>query len=595
MPTVTYEYGIRTDAECLHHVDEQIRLMRQTYNEMIAVMHEIHAASQAYQLTVAGLDAKTLSDRITALNDAFKCARAAQDDERMKTVATERRECWKDLSVLLKVVRQEHKQELQMQFYSRIGANKDTETYQIRCKAVAAGLGWATAQTVLKSTIVAWNTSMRLGKAPRFARGDEKTQDALVLQFTTKGGLTQDKLFAGACNEFGIDSPDAARKRQYWPFWFRLGGASAGAYAKGSIHFHRPLPEQASVAIARLVRKRTGCRNRYFLQLVLNVPAVRQEVTHKRKPLAAVHMGWSADSSGRRVCGFSDTPEPGLAQVIRLPPSIENDLHRAQDIQGQRDKARDAMAPLIRAFGGPLPPEWTDELLEYWRRWKVLPATHMAASRIHAWAHRMGDFAPEWWIAWCKADRKQWLDATHIAKRARNRRKTFYREFAKSLATGYEAIALETADLKKASKIVDEVTGERTDLAKKARTGRVVASLYVLEMAIRWAAEKWGAAVLDIEGVKTTQTCGICGAEDMDTDAEDSQVLHCASCGAVVDRKQNGAAVAWQTVMENRENLVTDYWALKLEQERDTGTRKTERLEKMQAARRAKRERTSAE
>lgn len=538
IPTVTYEYGVRLDASCLPCVAEQIHLMRQTYNEMIAVMREMHAASQAWQLSMAGPEAKALSDRIDLLNVAFKEARATQDEDQMKSVAAERRDCWNSLSLLLKAVRQEHKQTLQELFYRHIGMTTGTKTYQIRCKAVAAGLGWATAHTVLNSTMTAWKASMKLGKAPQFARGDEKTQDVLALQFTAKGGLTQEKLFAGASNEFGIKPPEKAGKRQYGQFWFRLGGASAKQFAKGGIYFHRPLPEHATIAIARLVRKRTACRNRYYLQLVLNVPAVRQEITRTRKPLVAVHMGWSADVSGRRVCGVTDAAEPGLAKIIQLPPSVEEDLQRAQNIQSQRDTARNNIAPMIRAWTGPLPPDWTEEMLENWQRWKVLPATHMAANRIHQWCKRLEDFAPYWWLAWSKEDRKKWIETTHIAKRARNRRKTFYLELAKSLATQYEAIALETVGLKKSAKIVDIVTGERTELAKKARAGRVVASLYTLEIAIRWAAEKWGTAVLDVVAEKTAQTCGICGSEGLVADEDNSQFLHCRNCGVVVDRKK---------------------------------------------------------
>ena len=65
-----------------------------------------------------------------------------------QAIAVERRQCWRDLGVILKVVRQEHKKALQEVFYNRIGINKGTDTYAIRCKAVADGLGWATAQAL---------------------------------------------------------------------------------------------------------------------------------------------------------------------------------------------------------------------------------------------------------------------------------------------------------------------------------------------------------------------------------------------------------------------------------------------------------------
>lgn len=596
MSTITYEYGVRLEPDCIQHVDHQINLARRTYNEMIAAMRSVHDAAQSFQMEKAGPEGRAIAARIEALNTAFKEARAQQQEESLlQAIAVERRQCWRDLGIILKGVRQEHKKTLQEVFYNRIGINKGTDTYGIRCKAVADGLGWATAQDVLNRAIIAWKMSMKLGRAPQFARGDEKTQDALTVQFTEKGGMPKDKMLEGESAVIGVEQPENTGKRAYGHFWFRLGSASEGHYARGTIQWHRDLPEDASMASARLVRKRTGCKMKYYMQYVINTAQIRQVSDHARKALLAVHMGWSADISGRRVCGITDAADPELAQIIQLPPEIERNIQRAANIQGKRDQARDEIAPKIRAFDEPLPPEWDESTQDYWSHWKVLPANHMAASRIHAWRKRLGDFAPEWMAEWCKADRMLWIAATHTAQRARNRRKDFYRNLAKTWASQYEAIVIEKPDTKKAAKILDEATGERTEFAKKARAGRVLASLYTLDSAIRWACQKNGTAILDMNGEKTAATCAMCASEAIRADTEDGQVLHCADCGAVLDRKKNGAAVAWQLVNEQRENLVEEYWAEQLNKEREAAEAKASRLEKMQAARRAKREPALAE
>lgn len=592
MATVTYNYGIRLDKDSLPALDHQIWLSRRMYNDCVAVMRQVYDDAQAFIRSRTDAETTGLLNHIEKLNADFQNARSDNADEAiLKHIAQARRDTWKTLSPLLKALRQEYKQELQA-IYNRVGINASCDTYRCRADAVKAGLGHATATAVLNHAVMAWKTSMKAGKPPRFAKADEKTQDTLTLQFTTKGGLTQDKLFAHGSKEISIELPENIGKRQYGHFLFRLGAATANDYATGTIQMHRALPEDATIALARLVRKKFGCTYRYYLQFSLNIEGQhRQCVGRTRKPLLSVHLGWNEDVSGRRICGITDAADPSVAQIVQLPPDIESDLQRAHDLQGKRDAARDAIALNVRAFDGALPEDWEDETRDRWATFKKLPAQHMAISRIHYWRHRLGDQCPEWLAEWTKEDRKIWTASVHIARRARNRRDDYYRKLAKQWATEYEAIAFEKLDLKTAALKVNEKTGEKTDFAKKARAGRVVASLYKLESALRWSCEKWGAALLEHTG-KTAKTCAICGAEGLMEDEENHQVLHCAGCGTVLDRKGNGAAVAWQWANENREEKIAEYWQTKLEKERNAMDKKTERLQKMQEARRLKQGKT---
>ncbi|WP_414041616.1 hypothetical protein ACJU26_06065 [Acidithiobacillus sp. M4-SHS-6] len=590
MGTITYIYGIRVDKACLPALEHQVWLARKMYNECVAVMRKVYDDAQALIRSKADKETLLLLERIETLNADFQHIRSANAEEAvLKKIAQERRETWKALSPLLKALRQQYKKELQ-EIYNRVGINASCDTYRCRADAVKAGLGYATATAVLNNAILAWKTSMKQGRPPRFAKADKSTQDTLTLQFTAKGGLTQKKLFLNGSKEISIELPKKIAKRQYGHFLFRLGAAMAHEYASGTIQMHRPFPEGATVALARLVRKKVGCTYRYYLQFSLNIESQhRQAVGHTRKSLLSVHLGWNEDISGRRVCGITDAADPDVAQIIQLPPDIENDLQRAQDLQGKRDASRNGIAPKIRMFDDALPEGWDEETREQWAAFQKLPAQHMAISRIHYWRHRFGEMVPDWLKAWTCEDRKVWTASVHIARRARNRRDDYYRKLAKQWATGYEAIALEKLDLKTAALKVNERTGEKTDFAKKARAGRVVASLYKLESALRWSCEKWGTALLE-HTEKTAQTCALCGANDLMEDVKNHQVLHCAGCGAVVDRKRNGAAVAWQWANEHREEKIADYWRVKLEKERSALDKKAERLQKMQKARRVKSE-----
>ena len=230
---------------------------------------------------------------------------------------------------------------------------------------------------------------------------------------------------------------------------------------------------------------------------------------------------------------------------------------------------------------------WIANELDKMRR---IPSTHVAIKRLHRLAYRLrdADEIPEFFETWRKADRLAWQDASHIAKRARNRRKTFYREFASKLATRHRAIVIEPLDLSKQAEKIDPLTGERNELNKKARAGRTLAALYELESAIRWACVKHGTALLEAEG-HSVQSCSHCGGHTVPYE-DDSQWLKCEGCGVVVDRKKNGSANIWQTAHDSYEALVETYWAGVLEARRQLEEKQSEKKAKLAEGRRKKRE-----
>jgi len=182
---------------------------------------------------------------------------------------------------------------------------------------------------------------LALGRAPRFAVGADKIQDTFYLQFTAAGGVGVDMLLAGRHGELSLLPSNGCGRRKYGALRFRLGAAKAETYAYDTWQYHRPLPEGASVSLARLVRRRIGKDYRYAVQLLVKREAPETLDVGERKPLVAVHFGWAADVEGRRVAGIAECADPGAAMLLRLPQSIEADLERAALIQGQRDAARD--------------------------------------------------------------------------------------------------------------------------------------------------------------------------------------------------------------------------------------------------------------
>lgn len=585
---VVYEYGIRMDADSSDEVSRQISMARRLYNDIVAVIRSTVDELQAFVVEKSGQGAIDLQAEIDRLTQDFDAARADNDEPSMSKIAAERREKWKALGAMLKDARKAHRAEIQTRFLSRIGRNSTCATYAKRSEAVASGLGWATANATLDAALQAFKKSFALGKAPRFAKGDEIDQDCLTLQFTAAGGVSAEAILSGQHKEFALRPAAGCGRRKYGDFSFRLGAAAADTWATGTWQYHRPIPDGASIALARLVRRRVGPHYKWAVQLLVKPPApVRVEVG-ERAPLVTVHFGWAYDAEGRRVAGIADSADPGTAQILALPPGIEEALGRSAEIQGLRDAERDAVAVKVRALDVP---ETAGEALRgVISKMRKTRPQDISANRLHCVCRMLKDEdrIPEWLETWRHADRLRWQDQTHIAKRARNARKTFYREVAMSLARRYSAIAIEPLDLAEAAIKVNPATGEKTDFSRKARAGRVVAALYELDSAIRWAATKAGSAVLDISAGTASQ-CSVCGGAHVAASSDDHQMMTCSDCGAIIDRKQNGAAVAWQIVMEQRESHVEDFWIAHLGRRDEARARKAEKLEKMAEGRRSAR------
>jgi hypothetical protein len=577
---IVMEYGARLDKESIECVQQQIISSRLLYNDIIASIRQIITEMNEFIMSKAGKDVTEIKEKIESLTQQFDDAKANSDEYRMKEIAQERRILWRSLGEALKSIRKEFKTEIQSNYLTRIGRHSASTTYQLRCKAVENGLGWATANVVLESALLAFKKSFMLGRPPRFAKGSEKIQDSLTLQFTAAGGAPVSELLTGKHTELSIIPTQGCGKRKYGSFRFRLGPAKNQTNATGTWQYHRPIPEGAHIGLARLVRHRIGKDHKWSLQFMVKLPEPIKVPVNSRKPMVVVHMGWASDLLGRRVSGIADCADPGAAQILQLPPIIEQDLALSGDIQGRRDSSRDEIIPKLKAIA--LPEGIPDEIVELFTKIKPLQSQYISSNRIHYFCHllKKHDAMPEWLEEWRKSDRLLWQAHTHIARRARNARKDFYRNVAINLARQYEVIVIEPLQLAEAATKVNNVTGEKTEFSKKARSGRVVASLYEFESAIRWAAAKTGSALLELNG-DTASKCAICGSTSIQVNSENGQILHCDECGAVLDRKQNGAAIAWQLADKQKEGAVEDFWVDLRNQRLEQSESKSNRMSKI--------------
>jgi len=553
---VVYEYGARLDANGAAAAADQILKARCLYNALIGCIRIVHIQMNHWVLERAGARAQDLQAKLIDCELEIASARAAAEVDRLHQLSPLRLAIATELTALLRPVRAAHRAELRALFFARVGNTTNTETYRLRCLAVAEGLGWATATEVLDSALLAWKKSLALGRAPKFANGDRKDQDTLTLQFTVKGGLPVERVLDGSSQELHLSMPDTARRRAYAEFRFRLGLARDGVDAIGTWQYHRPLPSGAHVSSARLVRRRVADKDRWSLQLVLRLA----EPIHLRHTptaaLAAVHLGWMKSELGRRVATIARSADPAAVQYLVLPASVEDDLTRSAELQSQRAKTRDELLPRLQTLAHAkrrLPLAVLAELAAL----ASLPGNHVAFGRIYRLHKALAgiNLWRDWFDAWVRDDRMHWQAAVLLARHARGRRRDFYRCAALQIARDHAAVALEPLDLRAASKAVDESSGKWGAFSRHARAGRVVVALHEFEQAIRWACARHDTPVFELKGM-TTRTCAACGALGLAAVQDARQQVLCVHCGARHERHANAACCAWRWVREGLDDRV---------------------------------------
>lgn len=564
---VVYRYGVRVHSESIPEIETQIQKSRALYNNIIAVTRKIYTEMQDFVYEYLDENGKNLQDTILKLNADFKAAKQDNNEELMKEIAIERKKTWQEFSEILKAIRKEHREILIEKFYSRIGNNTSTETYACRKEAVLNGLGQSTATYILTAALTAWNTSMKKGRPPKFMRSEDKNIDKISLQFSMKGGLPIEEIFTGKRQDMYIAYPKHGFKpRSYSPFIFRVGAASANTFVEGTIQLHRNFPVNSRIAFVHLIRRKIGPNHKYEMQFTLNLETpLKLEPLNRRKPLVALHMGWSKDEEGRRLAGIADSDNPLKSRILILPDSIENDLNEASLLQGKRDLYRNEIFSQLKEYFNQSDLEILDDpdFNLQWDKIKRLPIEYISANKLHFIVDLMknkNEVIPGWLETWDSVDKRMWTQAVGLSKCARNRRKKYYEKIAIDLASQYEAILIDMPNMKKSATKVNLLTGEKNSLNRKARNGRVVASLSTLEAAIQWAACKYGSAVFSLKGEKTVSKCCYCSSEEIEESTEDEQQLFCNECGSIIDRKINGAVNAWNIAAFDLEALTIQYW-----------------------------------
>ena len=317
------------------------------------------------------------------------------------------------------------------------------------------------------------------------------------------------------------------------------------------------------------MRRRLADRDRWALQLVLRLAEPIHLAREPETDLAAVHFGWKKVAAGRRVATVARSADPAEARDIVLLDSVEEDLARATALTARRAANRKAIVERLGTFARQhrvLPDALGTELAAM----RMLPADKVAASRVYRLRQLLTDagIRRSWLDAWIAEDRKQWQAALMMARRARGRRRDFYRRVALELARRHRAVVLEPLDLKAASRATDAASGAWSAFSRHARAGRAVVALHEFDRAIRWACARHATAVFDLTGL-TTRTCATCGSVDVVATRGSAAHLQCLHCGTQHDRYANAAACAWSHARAGLDHRLAGYRKLAARHARD--------------------------
>lgn len=556
-----YQFGVRVAPESRQKLREQFSLAHATYNAIVAEIRSIDNEAREWLQEKAGDAAVSLRQEIALVEAQMGDAKAADDRVRFKELATERRALWTQWYQLLHESRRVHTAELKREYMDKIGERSACPIYQIRCEAVAQGLGWATANAALKAAINAHKKQWPKFKVPNFRKIAEVPNKVIELQFTAKGGISVDELLSGKHPEISING-GAVGRRTYVDFRMRVGAGEAREDIVGTVYLHRPIPPEGRIKYARLVERRIGKDFRHYLQLVLTDLRNDDALFSKNaKPaVAALDFGWYYEDDGRRIAGFAESSDPDKAIVLRLPLEVDELLRKSNEKKSTRDQLRDEIVGELKALELKALNNGPDSIRDELITMRRLPLQHVAQTRlvrlVYKWRNEAPDFIPQFLErleAWRKEDKLLLQAESHLGFRARNLRKKFYEKLALDLVQRYDTIVIDTPELAETAKVKNKTTGEHNKLGGVARSGRVLAALYEFEQALVKAAAKYGVAVAKIKG-RTSKTCSLCQGYTAPVNPADREVI-CRECGAVIDREANAAALIWQEAQARYDDI----------------------------------------
>jgi hypothetical protein len=516
-------------------------------------------------------DIVVLEEGIARHTADWKAAKARDDRESLRTIATARRALRQQWRERVWAVRDKNKKHIQQEFLARLNImKKESAIYGLRKEAVDRGLFWATASEVMRRARQAFDKSLNRLQRVRFQSWSERDQDTLTIQITKSGGITVEELHNGSHPELCIEPLLAhpgprPKSKSYTPFRIRIapspeGKGKRGLNATGTVYWHRELPPDARITYARLVRRRIASHWRSYLQLVFSVkrPIATIDCLPQRG-ITGIDLNWHYDDEehGRRIAAVSEDGQTG--RLIHLDTRHGADLETVDCLNETRSRWRDEIVDGLRAVDWSDAPEVLQPLADDLRRHPR--AQEIAQSRLARYVNDWKRECPKWKTPilldaedWRKRDKRLWETTSHLRRKAIKRRDKRYQAIARDLVASSSLLLIDRPDLKRAAIVKNEHSGRHNELGAAARSGRHEVALSRLENWITTKAAEAGTHVVRVQG-RTTWKCSACGIEVKKPEDAATRTWACPGCGVVHDRDINAACNVRQVAEARQEEI----------------------------------------
>lgn len=332
--------------------------------------------------------------------------------------------------------------------------------------------------------------------------------------------------------------------------WLRIGSNPdrSPIFAEFPVTLHRPLPKDAVVKWAYIVRHRVGRYLEWRLQLTIESATFCTPAQPVGEGACAVNLGWRRilDDEGELIGlrGGYVVDEIGREREILVPEKLWRGVVWVDKLAATRDHELDAVRTTLMAYLhdlGDRAPAWLTEATQGLRQWR---AQRKMQGLVDRW-RRESDRPPEDAAivarleAWAKHDRHlhRWQE-THRDRIYAHRKET-WRVIAADLANHYATIIVEETKYPKIEEweqLAPE-DGDPGDGREQRRMSRLSAP-GELRAAIVFSADKRGARVIVGKTRRITQDCAWCGHED-EFDAAASITHRCGSCARLWDQDAN--------------------------------------------------------
>lgn len=409
-----------------------------------------------------------------------------------------------------------------VRLYCEYAAVDDQASEEKRNARGASGLASGTYLVVEKASET-WRAAF---DPPRFLRYEGEGRIAVQL----KNGTTTAEV--ESCQDtrlrIGPATPrvnkagrvQTAVRPEFRTVWIRVGSdGRTPVWTKLPIVMHRPLPEDAKIMWAWIIRRRVGVRYKYELQLTVEAESFASTATRKELDKAvAIDIGardlptgevrsalWldSDGATGEVKSALTRLSSPTSRGVGRRE-SVPDNMTKVHDLRAIRDKNLDAIKSTIATYkivAGASPAssvpdpalDWLRERAEYVMMWRS-PAR--VALLYRNWQRHDGDVAVHEEIgAYLKQDRHLIDWESRERSRNLNRRRECYRTFAVRIAKQYATIVLAKRDYRRAEWVPEQAVSTRgTDSREIMRN---VAPGELCEE-IKRAAKSHGAKVIEV-------------------------------------------------------------------------------------------------